>query len=1495
MQKISSGWGAGALAAVLSLVSLGASGAEVGTYFTQPPGGAYEAEVPGGAGIQVSPNRIRMMADPRGPREARTAIEIVFEGAVGSPLQPKGRIEGDLIYWYSGAIGEPALAVPRFAQLEQENLHPGIDLGIALQRGRIDNRFTLAEGADLSQLRLRIQTRGSQPILSSTGALEVGEVRLQPIGATFIALGEDLYGLSTAGPVTDVRLSIDYAAWLTEAHSAPQPRLADHPQLLAQLPGAKPGDLLVFRTGSPPVPEQAADSVPLGGGTVYTGGDYACTAVVLEPGDMLDPSAGAFTNVLALVVPQGVTVGVAPGGNLLDVTSAYVRIDGTLDLVGAGEAGGAAVPGTGDAFANSPGLAGQGPGAGQGGSGGAFFDEVVGSGGGGYGNLGGAGGLGDEPVGTPGAGGATYGMALPPGIELGSGGASGVANDVGPSGAGGAGGGALDLLGNEIRIGGLIRADGEGGGTAGSLSDSSGGGGGAGGGVLLQASRTLSGNGTVAARGGGGAAGDSFAGGSGGGAGGRIKFAGALDPGSTITSLVGGGGGGSPSIGNPGATGGSGSVDSSTTTPPNPAGANVTVCGQPVAELRLTKSVDNDLVFVGDTVVYTLLVENIGPTTATGITVTDALPAGMSAVSTNGCTNDPNGTVTCQLADLAPGASASYTLTATAVLDPGPGLTDIITNTAVVNLAELDPVLADNESSVPVTVQGAPLVTLTKTGPPTAVAGLSVTYSIEVSNAGPWDALGVVIDDTPPAGLTFNSATGPCAGGFPCAIGTIASGASVQFDVTFDIATSVLGDVTNTANVTASNIPVPDPAVHTDSAITTIQAVAELSIGKTDSVDPVVAGTPLSYTVTVSNAGPSDATAVTVADTLPAGVTLVSTAGCAQDPAGVPTCTLGTVAAGGMAAYTVNVTVDAATPAGVISNMAVVDSAAFDPDTSNNSTTENTTVEAVADLSITKTNGVASSTAGTDTVYTIVVSNAGPSDAPGSTVADAFPAACVGVTWTCTGAGGGTCTTNGSGNINDVVLLPASGSVTYSATCPINPAAVGTLDNTATVAVAGGVTDPDGSNNSASDSDTLEISADVSITKTNGATSSTAGTDAVYTIVASNAGPSNAPGNTVADAFPAACVGVTWTCIGAGGGTCTANGSGNINDGVNLPATGSVTYSATCPINPAAVGTLENTATVVVAGGVTDPSGANNSATDTDSLTREADLSIVLVDSVDPAAPATPLDYSATLSNAGPSTADDVTLELVLDPETHFVSVLASVGASCTTPAVGSSGTLSCTWIGATAVAQSRSLDVSVNVTPSALGTLSATASVSSLTVDPAPENDSVDEFTTLATGTADLLLNLTATPSPVGPGDVLTITASGNNSGPADAQDVEIAIELPTMLGFASVTPGPGGTCIAPALGAGGTVVCTYAGPTPVGATRTVVVAATPVAGGEAIITASAVAMTSDPTPANAQATAGVTVLIAPVFIPTLELRTLLLLLLMMATMGWFALRHER
>src|SRR6185312_11027181 len=299
--------------------------------------------------------------------------------------------------------------------------------------------------------------------------------------------------------------------------------------------------------------------------------------------------------------------------------------------------------------------------------------------------------------------------------------------------------------------------------------------------------------------------------------------------------------------------------------------------------------------------------------------------------------------------------------------------------------------------------------------------------------------------------------------------------------------------------------------------------------------------------------------------------------------------------------------------------------------------------EAGADLAISKTDGVATVTPGGTTTYTIVVSNGGTVGNPAATVTDNFPAGLTCST-TCVGANGGTCTAGPTaGNINDSANIPSGGSVTYTAVCMVGVGVSGSISNTATVS-GGAVNDAVAGNNSATDTDGVAATADLSVTKTDGVVSATAGGSVTYTIVFSNAGPSTATGATAADTFPAACTTVTWTSVAAGGATGnTASGSGNISNSLNLPVGGSVTYTATCNISASATGTLSNTATITAPAGVTDPTPGNNSATDTDTLGASADLSVTKTDGVTTATAGGSVTYTIVFSNAGPSVATGAT------------------------------------------------------------------------------------------------------------------------------------------------------------------------------------------------------------------------------------------------------------
>ena len=484
-------------------------------------------------------------------------------------------------------------------------------------------------------------------------------------------------------------------------------------------------------------------------------------------------------------------------------------------------------------------------------------------------------------------------------------------------------------------------------------------------------------------------------------------------------------------------------------------------------------------------------------------------------------------------------------------------------------------------------------------------------------------------------------------------------------------------------NLTSFLTDDPDAAGTANPTVTPLDAI-DLSITKTDGAASEIPGTSVTYTIVASNSGPNGAAGVTVAASFPATLTGCSTTsvaagGATGNDAGPVLGDLNdtgiSLPSGASVTYTATCTI-AASATGTLANTATVAAGVGATDTipGNNSATDSDTLTPQTDLAITKTDGSATEVPGTTVTYTIVASNAGPSNAVGATVADTFPATISAITWTCVGALGGTCPANGAGNLNATVDLPAGGAVTFTATGTIASSATGTLVNTATVTAGGGATDPSPGNNSATDTDTLTPQANVAITKSDGVTAAVPGTNTTYTLVASNAGPSNAPAAPVADTFPAACASVNWTCAGAGGGSCPASGTGNLNLAVGLPTGGSVVFSAVCAIDPAATGTLVNTATVAPGAGVTDPTPGNNSATDTDTLTPQADVSVTKT--VDPTAAnnGDTATFTIVVANAGPSTVIGVAVEDHFPPALQSDlawTCVAQGGATCTAAGTG--------------------------------------------------------------------------------------------------------------------------------------------------------------------------------------------------------------------------------
>jgi uncharacterized repeat protein (TIGR01451 family) len=802
---------------------------------------------------------------------------------------------------------------------------------------------------------------------------------------------------------------------------------------------------------------------------------------------------------------------------------------------------------------------------------------------------------------------------------------------------------------------------------------------------------------------------------------------------------------------------------------PNSGNNSVTVSTSyvaPHADMQIAASDSPDPVAPDGNITYTVTVTNAGPDATTNATMNVILnntllwqsmtvPAGWSCPS------------------LAVGHGASFTCTAanfgltssvfTIVLKAGSaqfGINNQTINETFTTTSDwADPNNANNTAVVStsyVTPHADMQITASDSPDPVAPDG-NITYTVNVTNAGP-DAttnahMSVILNNT----LLWQSMTVPA--GWTCPALAVGHGASftctaANFGLTTSTFTIVLkagsaqfginNQTINETFTTSSDSADPNNANNTAVVSTSyVTPHADMQITGSDSPDPVAPDGNITYTVTVTNAGP-DATAnahmnVVLNNTLlwqsmsvPAGWTCPALA---VGHGASFTCTAATLATPTTSVFTIVLKAGLAQFGNTnqtINETFTTSSDSADPNNANNAVTVSTAyVVPTANLAVTNADAPDPVNSGATITYTQTITNNGPDAAANTKITESigsgvtFQSIAAPAGWSCTApAAGGTGTTNCS-------IASLANGASASFTVVVNVTAVsGSVSNTVNGSSDASDTTPANNAATATTTVTPPPTADLGITKSTPTTNAAPGAPVTYTIVVTNHGPDAATSVTMTDALPAS---LLFQSISAPAGfICTTPAAGAtgtiICTGSSLANGATATFTLTVTSISGASGSIANTASV--SGTPADPSSGNNSQGST-FVAGSADLGLTGGVGTNGAL----ITYTFTLTNAGPNAASNVVFTDNLPASLLFQSINAP-GFACTTPPAGTTGTVSCT-AASLGNGGTATFTLVTTAAPGTTGNINNSAGVSSATSDPNSGNSSFSAPAVAAPATA--------------------------------------------------------------------------------------------------------------------------------------------------------------
>ncbi len=857
----------------------------------------------------------------------------------------------------------------------------------------------------------------------------------------------------------------------------------------------------------------------------------------------------------------------------------------------------------------------------------------------------------------------------------------------------------------------------------------------------------------------------------------------------------------------------------------NDSATDVAIVGS-TADLSISNAASPDPVAAGGNITYTQIVTNSGPSAADNATLVEAVPANSTFVSISAptgwnCTTPAvggTGNVVCTALNMAGSTAATFSLVTK--VNTGTANGTVITDTATVSSSVSDPNSNNNTTSASTVVGTTAVAELSVTNaasPDPVVAGNNITYTQIVTNTGSVAATGpATFAEATPTNTTFVSISAPsgwiCTSPpVSCTDGSVTAGSTGTFTAVYKVTAGTASGtiISDTATANAGNQAFGANSATATDVVAATSAQADLALSTAATPLSVFSGNDITYTQTVTNNGPGPGSAATFTEAIPANTTFVSVSA----PAGWScitttsvTCSDPTLASGASADIIVVVNVAPSITVASITANSSVSATTSDPNSANNSTIINTPVTVACDLAVTNSGTPSPVAAGGTITYTQVVTNAGPSNC--STVAfnEAIPANTTFTSFAGAPAGW-SCVSFASGCTNPS-LAPGTVS-TFSFVVTVN---AGTPAGTIITDTDTGTTtsrDTNPNNNSA----TLNIAvagagqADLSVTNSASPNPVAAGSNITYTQTVTNAGPAAATGITLTETLPANTSFVSLS--GPGGWTCSSTSPYTcIIGSLALNASANFTFVVKVNSTAASGSTITQTDTVTSA---SDPNSTNNSASASVFVADSADLSVTNTASPVPVQAGNNITYTQVVTNAGPSPASTVSFTETTPANTTFVSLTPIPGGwSCTLPAAGSAGTITCT--NPSFAAGSASFPVVVKVTAgTAAGTaINDTATVSSATTDPNLANNTATASDVVATAAqADLVTTNSASPTSVAAGSNVTYMQSVTNDGPLAAASPTFTQTTPPNTILQSITPPAGWTCSGVAVGGTGTITC--------------------------------------------------------------------------------------